>query len=171
MNKRHIDYRDCAGAIIKALQPGILVTTKVGDKINSMTIGWGTMGVVWEKPIFVAYVRDCRFTYEMLQKNSEFTVNIPVGEFDKKVLGLLGSKSGRDMDKIAAAGLTPVEPEVISVPGLKEFPLTLECKVLYDQRQEDQKLPEELRNMFYRFQKNDHFCFYGEIVASYIIEP
>ena len=42
MNKRIIDYRDCAGAIIKALQPGILVTTKAGDKINSMTIGWGT---------------------------------------------------------------------------------------------------------------------------------
>ena len=93
MNKRIIDYRDCAGAIIKALRPGILVTTKAGDKINSMTIGWGTIGVVWEKPIFVAYVRDCRYTYEMLQKNPEFTVNIPVGEFDKKTLALLGSKN------------------------------------------------------------------------------
>ena len=80
MNKRIIDYRDCAGAIIKALQPGILITTKAGDKINSMTIGWGTIGVVWEKPIFVAYVRDCRYTYEMLQKNPEFTVNNPVEE-------------------------------------------------------------------------------------------
>lgn len=171
MNKRIIDYRDCAGAIIKALQPGILVTTKAGDKINAMTIGWGTIGVVWEKPIFVAYVRDCRYTYEMLLKNPEFTVNIPVGEFDKKTLGLLGSKSGRDMDKIAAAGLTSVEPEVISVPGLKEFPMTLECKVILDQRQEDWNLPDELRNRFYRIQENDHFCFYGEIVASYVIEP
>ena len=68
----------------------------------------GDDGLVWEKPIFVAYVRDCRFTYEMLQKNPEFTVNIPVGEFDKKALGLLGSKSGRDMDKIAASYI--IEP-------------------------------------------------------------
>jgi flavin reductase (DIM6/NTAB) family NADH-FMN oxidoreductase RutF len=171
MNKRTIDYRDFAGAIIKTLKQGILLTTKAGDKINSMTIGWGTLGVIWEKPIFVAYVRDCRYTYEMLQQNPEFTVNIPVGNCDKKALGLLGSKSGRDMDKIAAAGLTPVAPEVISVPGLKEFPLTLECKVLYAQRQEDQKLPAELRDRFYRIQPNDHFCFYGEIVASYVIEP
>lgn len=171
MNKRAIDYRDCAGAIIKALKQGILVTTKVGDKINSMTIGWGTLGVIWERPVFVAYVRDCRYTYKMLQQNPEFTVNIPVGDCDKKALGLLGSKSGRDMDKIAAARLTPVAPEVISVPGLKEFPLTLECKVLYAQRQEDQKLPDELRDRFYRIQPNDHYCFYGEIVASYVIEP
>lgn len=171
MNKKNIDWRDCADTILKALQPGILVTTKVGDKINSMTIGWGTIGVVWEKPVFVAYVRDCRFSHEMLQKNPEFTVNIPVGVFDRKTLGLLGSKSGRDMDKIAIAGLTPVDPEVISVPGVKEFPLTLECKVIYDQRQEDQKLPDEIRNMFYRIEKSDHTCFYGEIVASYVIEP
>ena len=157
--------------IERCRQPGILVTTKTGDKINSMTIGWGTLGVVWEKPVFIAYVRDCRYTWEMLQKNPEFTVNIPVGEFDRKALGLLGSKSGRDMDKIATAGLTPVDPEVISVPGLKEFPLTLECKVLLDQKQDDSRLPEELRDRFYRIQSNDHFCFYGEIVASYMIEP
>ena len=171
MNKKKVDYRDYAGAIVKALHTGILVTTKAGDKINSMTIGWGTLGVIWEKPVFIAYVRDCRFTYEMLQKNPEFTVNIPVGDPDKKAIALLGSKSGRDMDKIATAGLTPVEPEVISVPGIKEFPLTLECKVIYDQKQEDQKLPEELRNRFYSIQPNEHFCFYGEIVASYLIEP
>ena len=171
MKKRKVDWRDCANAIVKALHPGILVTTKAGDKINSMTIGWGTLGVIWERPVFVAYIRNCRFTREMLDKNPEFTVNIPVGDYDKKALGLLGSKSGRDMDKIAAAGLTPVEPEVISVPGLKEFPLTLECKVLYRQMQEDQTLPDDIRNRFYSIEKSDHICFYGEIVASYIIEP
>ena len=171
MNKRYIDYRDSAGAILRALRPGILVTTKAGDKINSMTIGWGTIGIVWGKPVFIAYIRDCRYTCEMLQQNPEFTVNIPVGKFSKKALGLLGSESGRDMDKIAAAGLTPVEPEVISVPGLKEFPMTLECKVIYDQRQDDRILPEDIRNMFYRIQQNEHICFYGEIVASYVIEP
>jgi hypothetical protein len=44
-------------------------------------------------------------------------------------------------------------------------------KVLLDQKQDDSRLPEELRDRFYRIQSNDHFCFYGEIVASYMIEP
>ena len=53
MTKKKIDIRDYAGEIIKAMRPGILLTTKVGDKVNSMTIGWGTIGIIWERPVFV----------------------------------------------------------------------------------------------------------------------
>ena len=170
MTKREIDIRDYAGDIIRALRPGILITTKVGDKVNSMTIGWGTLGLIWDKPFFVAYVRQQRYTREMLDQCREFTVNIPMGDFRRNILGLCGSKSGRDMDKIAAAGLTPVEPEVIGVPGLKEFPLTLECRVLYRQEQESDQFNDEITRQFYTIEKGDHICYYGEIVAAYIIE-
>lgn len=170
MTKKKIELCDCAGEIVRALRPGILITTKVGGKVNSMTIGWGTLGIIWNRPVFIAYVRDCRFTREMLDKNPEFTINVPVGDFDRNALGLLGSKSGRDMDKIAAAGLTPVDPEVISVPGLKEFPLTLECRVIYRQGQESGLLPDDIRRSFYRMETAHHICFYGEVVASYMIE-
>ena len=170
MTKRKIDIWEHAGDIIRALQPGILLTTKVGDKVNSMAIGWGTIGIQWEKPVFIAFVRTCRFTHEMLQGNGEFTINVPVGDFPRKALGLLGSKSGRDMDKIAAAGLTPVEPNVISVPGIKEFPLTLECRVLYHQLQHDNELNDELTQRFYTRETANHTAFYAEIVDAYIIE-
>ena len=170
MTKRKIDICEYAGQIIKAMRPGILITTKVGDKVNSMTIGWGTLGIIWEKPVFIAYVRTCRFTHEMLQGNGEFTINVPVGDFPRKALGLLGSKSGRDMDKIAAAGLTLVEPNIISVPGLKEFPLTLECRVLYRQTQEEELLGDEEKRRFYSIEKGPHTTFYGEIVDAHIIE-
>ncbi len=170
MAKRKIDIWEHAGDIIRALQPGILLTTKVGDKVNSMTIGWGTIGIQWEKPVFIAFVRTCRFTHEMLEGNGEFTVNVPVGEFPRKALGLLGSKSGRDMDKIAAAGVTLVEPNVISVPGIKEFPLTLECRVLYHQLQHDNELNDELTQRFYTRETANHTAFYAEIVDAYIIE-
>lgn len=170
MAKRKIDIWEHAGDIIRALQPGILLTTKVGDKVNSMAIGWGTIGIQWEKPVFIAFVRTCRFTHEMLQGNGEFTINVPVGDFPRKALGLLGSKSGRDMDKIAAAGLTPVEPNVISVPGIKEFPLTLECRVLYHQLQHDNELNDELTQLFYTRETANHTAFYAEIVDAYIIE-
>ncbi len=167
--KQKIDVCDYAGTIIRALQQGILLTTKVGDKVNSMAIGWGTIGIQWEKPVFIAFVRTCRFTHEMLEKNAEFTVNVPMGTSPHLAIGLLGTKSGRDMDKIAAAGLTLVEPNVISVPGIKEFPLTLECRVLYRQLQHDNELSDELTHRFYTRQTANHTAFYAEIVDAYII--
>ena len=170
MSKRKIDFREYAGHIIKSLRPGILITTKVGDKVNSMTIGWGTLGVIWERPVFVAYVRQQRYTREMLDQCREFTVNIPMGDFRRNILGLCGSKSGRDMDKIAATELTPVEPEVIGVPGIKEFPLTLECRAIYRQEQESDQFNDEITRQFYTIETVDHICYYGEIVSAYIIE-
>lgn len=106
----------------------------------------------------------------MLDGNPEFTINVPVGDYDKKILGVCGSKSGRDIDKIEVAGLTLVEPEVIGVPGIKELPLTLECRVLYRQQQDDDKLCDELRKRFYTLETGDHIAYYGEIVAAYVIE-
>ncbi len=170
MTKRKIDLSECAGAVVKAFSSGVLITTKNDDKVNSMTIGWGTLGVIWEKQVFVAYVRDSRYTRHMLDNNPEFTINVPVGNYNKRILGICGSKSGRDMDKIEVAGLTPVEPEVISVPGLKELPLTLECRVLYRQQQNDDQLSDELHKRFYTIEKGDHIAYYGEIVAAYVIE-
>ena len=170
MTKKKIDIRDYAGDIIKAMRPGILLTTKVGNKVNSMTIGWGTLGVIWERPVFVANVRKQRYTREMLDECREFTINVPVGEYRRKILGICGSKSGRDMDKIEAAGLTLVEPEVINTPGIKELPLTLECRVLYSQEQESDKFNDEITSQFYTMETGDHFCYYGEIVSAYIIE-
>ena len=170
MAKKKIDIRDYAGEIVKAMRPGILQTTKVGDKVTSMTIGWGTLGIIWEKPVFVAYVRQQRYSRQMLDECREFTINVPVGDYDRKVLGICGSKSGRDMDKVEAAGLTPVAPEVIGVPGLKEFPLTLECRVLYRQEQESHLFNDEITRKFYAIETGDHICYYGEIVSAYIIE-
>ena len=74
------------------------------------------------------------------------------------------------MDKISEAGLTLEEPEVITVPGLKDFPLTLECRVIYKEEQDVSKLPEEIRKQFYSVETSDHTSFYGEIVAAYVIE-
>ncbi len=170
MTKRMIDIRDYAGQIMKAMRPGILLTTKVGDKVNSMTIGWGTVGIIWERPVFVAYVRQQRYTREMLDECREFTINVPMGEFRRKILGICGSKSGRDTDKIKAAELTLVEPEIISVPGIKELPLTLECRVLYRQEQESSQFNDEITRQFYTMETGDHICYYGEIVSAYIIE-
>ena len=170
MGKRMIDVNEYANDIVKALKGGILLTAKAGEKVNSMVIGWGTLGVNWSHPVFAVYVREGRFTRELLDSNPEFTVNVPINGFDKNAFRICGTQSGRKMDKIAEAGLTPVDSEVITVPGIREFPLTLECRVLYKEEQDASKLPEDIRKQFYSIQTSDHTAFYGEIVAAYIIE-
>lgn len=177
--KKKIDVLEHATAIMKALSKGVLLTTKAGDKVNSMTISWGMLGIEWGKPIFVTVVRESRFTREMLEQNAEFTINAPLEDYDKEIMGVCGSKSGRDMDKIKELNLTLEEPEQISVPGIRELPLTLECKVIYRQLQELDGLSKEDMERFYPQQmpaddilanRDRHIAFYGEIVDAYIIE-
>ena len=175
MMKREINAFDYAGDICKAMKKGILITTKVDGKVNTMTIGWGHIGIEWGKTTFVAYVRESRHTKSMLDKCGEFTINVPVGDGDKTILGFCGTKSGRDTDKFAALGLHTEDPEVISVPGIRELPLTLECRVVYTQQQVPEAFcSEKIRKIYPADSQNIHddfhTAFYGEIVSAYIIE-
>lgn len=172
--KTKINAFDYASEICKALSRGILLTTKAGEKVNTMTIGWGHIGIEWGKPIFVAYVRESRHTKAMLEECGEFTVNVPMGDVNSKVLGYCGTKSGRDTDKIADMNLTLVEGESVSVPGIREFPITLECKVIFKQFQQENTLPEALYRRYYPaaegYPDGDyHTAYYGEIVGAYLI--
>lgn len=172
--KKEIEVFDYAKEIMKAVEKGVLLTTKVDGKVNSMTISWGTLGIEWGKPIFTAFVRESRFSREQLDKNLEFTINMPVGEFDKKILSVCGSKSGRDMDKIKELNLTLEEPKNISVPAIKELPLTLECKVIYKQEQDLSAMTKEAVDRFYTSSADGkvdmHIVYCAEIVSAYIVE-
>jgi len=180
--KRKIDVFSYAETILRELQRGILVTAKSGDKVNPMTIAWGTLGIEWGKPLFTVFVRESRFTKQLLDQNPEFTINVPLGDPAKKILGVCGTKSGRDIDKVTELNLTLEEPEVISVPGIRELPLTLECKIIYKQDQDPAAIGKEETDRFYQPDENNtfpfvgpkgdyHTAYYGEIVAAYIIEP
>jgi flavin reductase (DIM6/NTAB) family NADH-FMN oxidoreductase RutF len=177
--KNEIEVFDYAGEIIKSLKTGILMTTKADDKVNVMTISWGTIGIEWGKPIFTVFVRENRFTKHQLDKNPEFTINIPHGSFDKKILGFCGTKSGHLIDKVKELNLTLTEPNKISVPSIKELPLTLECKVIYKQEQDKNEIKEEIKKInypqdvdstFHAANKDFHTAYYGEIVSAYIIK-
>ncbi len=174
--KKPIDAFEYAGYICQALKSGVLLTTKAGDTVNTMTIGWGHIGIEWNKPIFVAYVRESRYTRELLDQNGAFSVNIPWKHTDPQLLTYCGRTSGRDTDKIRDKNLTLAAPERINVPGIQELPLTLECRVIYRQEQDLSALPENLLNRFYPMEGQDsrrdvHIAYYGEIVSAYLIEP
>ncbi len=171
--KQPISVFDKAGDICKAMKQGILLTSGTMERHNTMTIGWGMVGIEWGKPIFVALVRKSRFTRELIDQTGEFTVNIPWDEFDPKILGYCGSKSGRDVDKFAELGLTAVEGSRISTPGIAQLPLTLECKVLHQQLQ---TLGADLDSSVAKYypaneegQRDLHIMYFAEIVDAYCI--
>lgn len=173
--KKEINVWDYAGHILDATGKGVLLTTAADGKVNTMTIGWGTLGIEWSKNIFTVFVRQSRYTKELLDKNPEFTINVPYGAFDKNILGVCGRVSGRDEDKFARLNLEAVPGDTVSVPGIKQFPLTLECKVIYQQEQDPCAINEENTKRYYprteEFPEGDyHTAYYGLITAAYVIE-
>ena len=172
--KRKIDIWQFAPAILEQTGKGVLLTTQKDGKVNTMTIGWGTLGIQWGKPIFIAFVRESRYTKGFLDATGEFTVNIPYGEFDKNILAVCGKNSGRDMDKIKELGLTAEAPEVVGAPAIRQLPLTLECKVIYKQDQDPDAIDPQYDSRYYAKgtpnERDYHTAYYGEIVASYIVE-
>jgi len=98
--KRKIGTWDCAKELLEALPRGLLLTAGGGGRANPMTIGWGTLGIEWGTPIFIAFVRQNRFTRQLLDQNPEFTISAPQGEGAREILSLCGTKSGRELDKV-----------------------------------------------------------------------
>ena len=171
--KKMIDPFDYAGEFAKKMKPGILITTKNEDQVNSMVIGWGTLGIEWGRPMFVAYVRESRYTRELLDVAGEFTVNCPLDKIDPEIISVCGTKSGRDMDKIKELGLHLEEPLTNVTPGIQERPLTLECKVVYKNPQPTAGIPQDILDRYYPEKdgvRDFHYAYYGEIVSAYIIE-
>lgn len=98
-------------------------------QFNPMTISWGTMGVMWDKPVVQVVVRPTRHTYGFIEKAETFTVCAFPAQF-KQALTLCGTKSGRDIDKVKEAGLTPIASSVVAAPGYEEASLIIECRKL-----------------------------------------
>jgi len=173
-NRIDIDIYEHMNHIHKELKKGVLLTTKHKDAVNSMTISWGHIGIEWARPIFIAYVRQSRHTLSMLASD-EFTINIPMDDTAKKILGYCGTKSGCDTDKIKDLNLTLVDGVGVNVPAIKELPMTLECKIIYKQPQDLSVLTPEIMDKMYpvtdlQGTRDYHTMFYGEIVSAYIVE-
>ena len=101
-------------------------------KWNTMTVSWGFAGTMWGKPVVAVVVRPTRYTREFLDARAEFTLSAFPEKY-RKALTICGTKSGRDCDKMALTGLTPVASETVKPPTFKEANLVLECRTLYRQ--------------------------------------
>lgn len=99
-------------------------------RYNAMTVGWGSIGTMWMMPFVQVVVRPGRYTFQLLEESDSFTL-CAFPDTCRQALQIMGSKSGRDMDKIAAAGLTPVASTEVAAPGFDEAELIIECRKIY----------------------------------------
>jgi len=135
-----------------------------GD-FNSMTISWGALGTIWNRPLVMVAVRPTRYTYVFMEHYPNFTLSAFAPVY-RPALNLLGSRSGREMDKIAASGLTPAAVPGCSAPAFMEAELVLVCEKMYWQDVN----PAQMRDpSFYldSAQPEPHRVYFGEARAAY----
>lgn len=127
---QQIDLKDLSPRIFSLFQMRTpLLTAGDAQCLNTMTIGWGGLGTLWSRPVCTVYVRPQRYTYEFMERSGWYTVSV-LDDGYRDALQLCGSKSGRDLDKVKACGLTPAfSPE--GAPYLEEASLVLVCRKLY----------------------------------------
>ena len=138
-----------------------LLTAGVPGDMNTMTVSWGSVGSLWNKSVATVYVRPTRYTYEFMEKYDCFTISF-FPEKHRPALALLGRESGRDGDKIAKAGLTPVT--FGNGVTFAEAKTTLLCRKLYAQDMDPSQIPQDVLNRFYPEGETFHRIYIGEIL-------
>lgn len=158
-------YLENAEEVMARITKGAFLTVKAGAEINTMTIGWATIGCIWQRQIFMIAVRDSRHTFQLLEKTDNFTVSIPNDSSSKEALMFCGTKSGRDYDKFKECNLRQkaarqVESPIIDIPGVH-----YECRIVYKSAMDSAMLDPALEKLYP--QKDYHTLYFGEILACY----
>ena len=156
----------------KIARDWMLITagTKEGG-FNTMTASWGHLGSIWghAKDSFgglssVVYIRQSRYTKEFVDREPLYTLSFFPKELQSK-LAYLGSHSGRDGDKVAAVGFTPVFGR--GWTGFAEAELTLVCRKLYHAPFDPKGFADEATFRDYYGDGDVHELYIGEIIAAY----
>jgi len=131
---------------------------------NTMTIGWGAIGTMWSRPFALVAVRFSRYTFNFMEKYDTFTLTA-FPETYHKALSLLGTKSGRDGDKIAESGLTPISASVVPAPAFDEAEIVIKCKKIYANDLNPAHFLDEGIHRHYP-NRDFHRIYYGEILFA-----
>jgi flavin reductase (DIM6/NTAB) family NADH-FMN oxidoreductase RutF len=143
----------------------LLVSTDAAGKPNTMTIGWGTIGIIWGKPIFIVLVRPSRYTHGLMEQTEDFTVNVPSADL-ADVVAFCGSASGRDHDKFSEKGLVAVPGKKVKSPIIEQCVIHYECKVVHKNDVLKDKLAGDIISSAYP-RGDFHTIYYGEILSVY----
>lgn len=139
----------------------MLITAGNEEKHNTMTASWGGVGELWGNYVSTIYIRPQRYTLEFVEQEDYYSLCFFGPEY-RQALSLCGSKSGRDIDKDQATGLTAKFDQ--AAPYYEQARLVFICRKLYRQDLEESSFVD--KNVFEKNypQKDLHRMFIGEIV-------
>lgn len=158
---KEISARELQGNFVKMLsEDWALLTAGEIDNFNTMTVSWGGIGELWNKDVGFIFVRPQRYTFDFIEQNDYFSLSFFGGEY-KKELGVCGSKSGRDIDKMAETGFTPVA--INNTVGFEQSKVTVVMKKLAYQDMTPEGFIDQ--SIMGNYANNDfHRVYIGEII-------
>lgn len=145
------------------------------DDFNACTVSWGSMGTLWRRPgtngaVITIYLHPSRLTCEYMQKHQRFTVSFFPHAF-RRSLQIMGSLSGRDANKTALAGLSPMTLD--GSVGFEEATIEFTCRKLYQHQFSKADIAEDVQAYYennpgaYPVDENGawqpHWMFIGEV--------
>ena len=167
---REITPAELGGDVFTPFRQGMLLTAKAGERINTMTIGWGALGVMWGKDVMITAVRPERYTYSLMEESDTFSVELLTAQ-DKAKIVYCGRASGRDVDKIAECGFTVQYAE--DTPYFEQAQLVFICKKIATPmlHESDFLGDDAIPNRYYDEKGgNYHKLYFGEILKILVKE-
>ena len=158
---RKIDPKELEVNVFSAVgDRWMLITAGTKELCNTMTASWGGLGILWGEPMATAYIRPQRYTKQFVDENEYFTLTFFPDEY-RKQLALCGTKSGRDVDKIAECGFTVAVSEC-GAPYFEEAELVLVCRKRMVMPMDPAAVPDDVKEKHYNGDYHD--IYWGEIV-------
>lgn len=161
------NYMSVAEKVMDTIKKGAFLTVKSGNDLNTMTIGWATIGFVWRKPIFMIAIRDSRHTFGIIERAVDFTVSVPSTNMQEEIM-FCGTKSGRDLDKYTECNLRIAASRQVVSPIIDTPGIHFECKIVFKSAMNPEDLDEEYKKLYP--EKDYHTLYFGEILDCYETE-
>lgn len=166
-----ISPKEIPGNIIRMIDDHWMLIT-AGDSIqkgafNTMTASWGGLGVLWGKPVSFIFVRNERYTYQLLEKSNYYTLSFYAPKYRPVLKDIFGTLSGRDKDKVKLSGFTPLDTGFGA--GYAEASLILCCRKIYGGKIAEENAAEsERKEWYFNGSKDYHKMYIGEILSVWI---
>ena len=165
-HRQPLDFWKCTEQILNRMRSlGVLCTVvDARGRRNVLTLGWGQVGPFYhDHAVFVIAVTPLRYSWRFLEAVGEFVIAVPDDTL-RAAVDLCGTKSGRDMDKLEAAGLTPVSSAHVKVPSIVECPINVECRVYARVHPPHMLLTPEHRE---KPIEQQHTIYFAEVLGTY----
>ncbi|SDL09317.1 flavin reductase family protein [Halarsenatibacter silvermanii] len=162
MQLTEIEYNEYLTEVTEALDSGGFLTVQNSGELNTMTIGWASLGIIWRVPMLLVLVRESRHTFKLIEKADEFTVSIPFSGLEEE-LEFCGSRSGRNYDKFAECDLEKLSGNEVHTPLIGGCDVHYECSLEYSQSMDKELVKSEVLEDCYP-DWDMHTLYFGRIL-------